>query len=981
MAFSPFSTFQKNKRFWMAVILGICMVAFILGDQLLRRADRGGQRSGATALVIGGYNVSSSDLYDLKTQRKLANELMMRCADITFKRMSKILFEEGKKQVAEKDNEKRRQELLQLNQMRMTIAYRKSKPTYFEIGTKFDELAEFKLWQLEADRLGIRLDDYHVQILFAQEFFGWLEGDELTAVQYELRRNFAHVNDAYIRRAIREEYRVKIAQLAILQAQPMSYFMRQKRDDERIQPKFASPEMPDELRIPMSLGQIYEYYKAQRSEFDVTVVPLPVKSFLESIKVDPNEIQRRDFYEARKNQPIDPSSDVWGFEIPPKIKLEYVIADPSAPGYHDVAKLFATLNGVNPIAYDPVSSPLMTAARYFAVHEKKMNDLQNQFEMLNQAAFQTTKFGSNGSSSSIAARLSRQHPEAAVSAAASALMDPTGALGNYLAWGATKHPTELAAAEYAELKRRAPTFATVVASALSGNPLDIAGPVLGMDLKQIHPTIQFFHSPNPSLPVEAVASEITEMITRQTAEEWAQANIRKLKKALDGAAGDPEKFKREFNKNFKELNLTYGPPADKKGNYYSRFSVNTAPELEPLREAYLKYMDMINLFEGRDVTPERMLKAGDFSRIFFDPTETLSASSPYRAMPWPPEVKPNMARAWKMDLDPRLIDRKNISPEEQQRFNQHLAANDPNKQPPNFELFNTASKPILFWRTGETAALRVGDYAKIEKELKKFAGELSKIEEDLKANAKDSFKVNELNSKRAEVLKTEADYKEIQARIVEGWKFDQAREKSVLPRAKEVALDIMKQPDDPRTYVKVAAELKTSLITLSNVSLMHPEQVSQSTKDYFPYPLPKDQFEFPRDDTMQNLVNLYNLKEPVKVGNEQLDALNKELFELANKDKQPAGKFVQILTNKPRSIYYVAAVSKLPAMNLFQLKMAFQYAPYPQPGQEHDLFIQRAQETFARQQRASYIDNLKNLIGFEVKDENARKTFDDRGGD
>ena len=75
----------------------------------------------------------------------------------------------------------------------------------------------------------------------------------------------------------------------------------------------------------------------------------------------------------------------------------------------------------------------------------------------------------------------------------------------------------------------------------------------------------------------------------------------------------------------------------------------------------------------------------------------------------------------------------------------------------------------------------------------------------------------------------------------------------------------------------------------------------------------------------------------------------------------------------------VAAVSTLPSMNRFQLREAFLNAPFFQ--QEHNLFIQRAQESFAKQQRANYIDNLKTVIGYEVREEGARKSFDDRGGD
>jgi hypothetical protein len=983
MAFNPFATFQKNKRFWMAVILGVCMVAFILGDQLLRQFGQGtGGRSGATIVTIGGSNVSSSDLYDLKIQRNLANQFMQTCADIAYKNMSRTLFEGNKKLGADKEIDKRKQEeLVQLERMQMSLAYRKSKQRYFETGVKFDDLAEFKLWQLQADRMGVRLDAEHVQFLFQMEFYQYLAPGDIGAAELSLRGNFSHVwSKEYIRAAIREEFRVKIAQYAVMGAQPFSYLTRQKKDEEGMQLKFSDPAMPDQIRAPMTLAQLYEYFKSQRSEFDVTLIPLSVKQFAENIKAEPNALQMQTYFDARKDKPMDPSSDIDGLERPPLLKVEYIIADPSAPGYHNVAKLLGTLNTVSPIGYDPTSSPLVTASRYLAVHEKKMIDLQNQYETLNPSRFETdtTKLSWSGSSSSIAARLSKQHPEAAASAAAAAVLDPTGALGNYLYWGATKHPDQLAAAEQAELKRRSPVFATLVGSSLSLNPLDIAGPVLAMDLQPFQPGLPFYFTKNPPLPVEAVQHEISDMLTRRVAEEWAQANIRKMKKALDTAIGDPEKFKRELNRNLKELNLTYGPPDEKKSAYYSRYSVNTAPELEPLRDAYLKYMDMINLFEGRDVTPERILKANDFAKVFFDPTESFSASSPYRAMPWPPEVKPNNAPVFKADRDPRLINRSNVNPEEFRRFQQHMMGQDPTKEAPKFELFNTAAKPILFWRTGDLPAIRIGDYAKIEKDMKKAATELAALDAEIKTHAKNALKISELYAKRAEVLKTEADLKDIQDRIIQGWKLEQAREKEVLPRAKEVALEVMKDPDNPLTYIAQREKLKTDFVPLRNVNLMHAERISQSTTDYFPYPLPKDSIDYPRDDTAQHIVNLYHLKEPIKVGNDPLDALNKELFEMASKDKNPAGKFVQVLTNKPRTVYYVASVSKLPALDRKQLRDAFLNAPFQQ---EHDLFLQRAQENFARQYRVEYVNNLKTLIGYNVVDDAARKQFDDRGGD
>jgi hypothetical protein len=99
MAFNPFITFQRNKRFWMAAILIICMITFVfLGfrgglDDRIKNWGRASQNM----VQIGGRNYTSQDLHDLKTQRNLANSLMLRCTDMAFKRLTARLFEDMKK--------------------------------------------------------------------------------------------------------------------------------------------------------------------------------------------------------------------------------------------------------------------------------------------------------------------------------------------------------------------------------------------------------------------------------------------------------------------------------------------------------------------------------------------------------------------------------------------------------------------------------------------------------------------------------------------------------------------------------------------------------------------------------------------------------------------------------------------------------------------------------------------------------------------
>ena len=250
MAFHASHTFQKNRRFWMAAVLMICMVSFVFctgmkGDMLERFLHLTG-RTGPAVATIGGHNVSSRDLFDLKTQRNVANEFMRNCTEIAFKKAAKIAYEEDRR----KDDKKRAtraQAKAQLLNIQATLYERKSKSRYFDLGVKFDDLLEFKLWQAVADKLDIRLDEEHITALFRFEFFSKeiLDDGDVARAQNETRRNFQNINDVYIRRAITEEFRVRIAQEAVLLAQPFRAITQRK---EGFSMKFTFAEMPDEIR-------------------------------------------------------------------------------------------------------------------------------------------------------------------------------------------------------------------------------------------------------------------------------------------------------------------------------------------------------------------------------------------------------------------------------------------------------------------------------------------------------------------------------------------------------------------------------------------------------------------------------------------------------------------------------------------------------------------------------------------------------------
>ena len=1091
MAFNPFTTFQKNRRFWMAAILMICMVTFVFctGGMSDERWGKFFRRSGPPIAKVHGRAVTSEDLAQLKAQRNFANEWIMGCCEIAFKKLSKRWFDETVKFEGEKDKakdvQKRASQLAGMKLMIDTIAYRKNKPRYFDGGVKLDDLLEFMLWQAQADKMGVHLEERDVDRLFQAEFFHYpeihevLTRDELRLAEGQAmrggRRDGGHV---FARQAITEEFRVKIAQYAVLGVQPSPYLFGDRREGLPGLEKYANPEVPDEIRAPMALAQLSDFYRKQRALFNVTLVPVKVADFLDKIKDTPSDIQRKEFFDLNKNKPADPSSDEWGLERQAKIQMKYLIADPKAPGYQDLAQLIAHLNVLNPIAYDPLS-PIVTATRYMAVAQKHQIDLDNHHQAMlsNVGRRGAALYSEKDCVTPILDRFAQKHPEAIASLVGAAALpnlspiaafDVHGATAGYLAWGALKHgydgapayketdgylpASELEMALHSEMRRRAPAYAQLFAfSAGYQSPFEMMGPFVGLDkIVSIHPLFGVYA--NPQYTTETIQREIKTILARQIAEEWAQANIQKMRRELDKAVGDAEKYKKVLRENLKELwpkelqndpkqkeklrdlKLTYGPPDGNDSAGYTKFTVQSAPELAPLRDAFSEYAGKINGYEARDVTPEKLLKPTDFHKMFFDSSETFSATALHRAMIWPPEVKRNSARMWKK-IDPRLV--QGIDQKEEDQLMRELLAQDGVKQAGLVDhLFITATKPMLFWRTTESAPVRYSDYDRqLVREYGKFNADLAVVLKD-KEQEKSADALARLNERETDLKSKLADLEEVAKRIVDGWKFERARTTEALPDARKLANDVLVKlkdahDDGARSQLLLGlkrdvfnvAEKKTAskqreYFDFDGMSLMHAESFQQF-RDYSKYPMPKGKVEFPRDDMVDQALKLVDLKEPIKIQHKdadskskeldtlgkQLDEINKELFDEANKlnkdvfekDKKvpnPATYHVQILTDKPRSTFFVAFITKAPidptwakadplAKKEYEtlLQEAFLGARHNKQGGFRDLFIERAQQEHAKTMRADLVGNLQRVFNFDPPSAESRKNFDDRAGD
>jgi hypothetical protein len=210
----------------------------------------------------------------------------------------------------------------------------------------------------------------------------------------------------------------------------------------------------------------------------------------------------------------------------------------------------------------------------------------------------------------------------------------------------------------------------------------------------------------------------------------------------------------------------------------------------------------------------------------------------------------------------------------------------------------------------------------------------------------------------------------VKDRVERAWKSLKAREDKALPKAKEIADLLQKSEEGFGPVLAIQAlELKRDPIPLRRLAAMYTKVPYQRAfagirafepgeRDYAPFTLPKDLFVYPRDDMDKEIIGLRELKKPIEIGDRKLDEFNKTLFDAGAK----TGRVVQILTNKPQSVFYVACVTaKLPALpNEFHSVMKFTYrSPALQGGSYVDHFFDRAFDQAGKEFQKTLISQLR----------------------
>jgi len=324
MAFNPVHYFRKYQRFWMASVLMMCMVTFVLctgmqgglEDWFLRTFR---WNKGSVIAEIDGRNYYHQDFADIKAQRQMANEFMRKmcekCIVLADKKIEKLLEDKGGEEKVV------RAKIMQADNIRAVLDERLKRKQFFDGGMKLDDLVDFKVWLLEADRLGITLDSEGITRLVLEIEFQFrttgLTYDDMLITMGEVSRAQGSRSAKAIWQSLMNEYRVQMAKLAMMTCDGNAnlrdkidpFTLRHLVPRRPFETSFdpiplgrGSPYSFSSLRVPVAPAQIWDFYNEKRLEFEVAMVPVLAEDFFAKVSEPTEDDLQRLFQEYRKKR-------------------------------------------------------------------------------------------------------------------------------------------------------------------------------------------------------------------------------------------------------------------------------------------------------------------------------------------------------------------------------------------------------------------------------------------------------------------------------------------------------------------------------------------------------------------------------------------------------------------------------------------------------------------------------------------------------
>jgi hypothetical protein len=435
MAFNPFRAFRKHQKVFMAGLVFVAMLTFVVAGSSgyfleLTGWFRGSSGSPQVAVVYG-KPVYTTDIVQLRQQRELANLFIVSAISQTNDVTAKKLMEDiGKSKLSKQTQDDVRQQLfmrsiylqnpqfaggtlelpryfLQMYSQLQNILFRvQSSPDesadagliqqlihiveqdiqlisragqfYFGGTGNEKDLLDFLIWQRQADRLGIQLSRADISALIGQETQKGFTAEINKVVQQGIRQRFRDLKPETLDHALAAEFRARLAQEAVLGA-PVAYF--------------------DQYLPSLTPYDFWNLYRDERAESTVALLPIPVGNpdFVRDAG-EPTPDDLKTLFEKGKDRKYNPANPEAGFKQPTRVLLEWVSADPDSPHYKRATEFaVAATQATMPLAYEMAleseyyylkyryPSPSWNNDYWRALHDSSLNRPQNVAAGVGQA--------------------------------------------------------------------------------------------------------------------------------------------------------------------------------------------------------------------------------------------------------------------------------------------------------------------------------------------------------------------------------------------------------------------------------------------------------------------------------------------------------------------------------------------------------------------------------------------------------------------
>ncbi|MGL4554422.1 MAG: hypothetical protein ACRC33_24940, partial [Gemmataceae bacterium] len=203
---------------------------------------------------------------------------------------------------------------------------------------QIDSLLDFLLWQQQADKMGITLTDADLAKEISREAGGAelfdpsrvsLDRDgKVTDFLMASKREYGPITGSDVVKALREEYRVALAQSLLLGFEPGGRVWRSLVGGS-VSPSVGTPD------------EFLKFYRDFRTTLRVKLMPVKVEAFLGQVTAEPKEDELRKLFDRHKDQEPGPASRTPGFKEPRRVRAEYVIGSVESPYFRDHGRLRA----------------------------------------------------------------------------------------------------------------------------------------------------------------------------------------------------------------------------------------------------------------------------------------------------------------------------------------------------------------------------------------------------------------------------------------------------------------------------------------------------------------------------------------------------------------------------------------------------------------------------------------------------------------